>query len=138
MRHMVTRHTAVVLVVLMFSMIAIGQCVSGEKNPVGSRTRRIVGPNGKAVSGAEVTVYDASRSVLFRTHSDAHGKFSIPPLPLGDQRLYDKDLHIEISASGFIRYNYVLLRSGDSMKVLKLQLVLSSAALCNDVKIVDE
>jgi hypothetical protein len=92
----------------------------------------------KGVPGADVTVYDASRNVLFRTHSDAHGKFSVPRLQRDDQWLNDKDFHVEISASGFVRYNYILLRSGDSRKVLKLHLVLPSGALCNDLKIINE
>ena len=85
-----------------------------------------------------MTVYDASWNVLFRTHSDAHGKFSVPRLQRDDEWLYDKDFHVEISASGFIRYNYILLRYGDSRKVLKLHLFLPSAALCNDQKTITE
>lgn len=138
MRYMLTRQMMVALVVSMLSAVAICQCVSGEKNPVRSRTRQIVDPNGKGVPGANVTVYDASRNVLFRTHSDARGKFSVPSLQRDEQWLNDKDFHVEVSASGFIRFNYILLRSGDSAKVLKLHIVPSSAALCNDLKIIDE
>jgi hypothetical protein len=116
------RQIMVMLVVLMLRAVAICQCVSGEKDPVSSRTRRIVDPGGKGVSRADVVVYGSSRDVLFRTHSDAHGKFSIPRLQRDDQWLNDKDLHVEVSASGFIRYNYILFRSGDSRKVLKLHL----------------
>jgi len=138
MRYMLTRQMMVALVVLILSAVAICQCVSGEKDPVRSRTRQIVDPNGKGVPGADVNVYDASRNVLFRTHSDAHGKFSVPSLQRDNQWFHDKDFHVEISASGFIRYNYILLRSGNSPKVLKLRLVLPSAALCNDLKIINE
>jgi hypothetical protein len=138
MSNMLTRQMLMALVVLMLSAVAICQCISGEKEPVRSRTRQIVDPNGKGVPGADVTVYDASRNVLFRTHSDAHGKFSVPSLPRDDQWLNDKDFHVEISASGFIRYNYILLRYGDSRKVLKLHLFLPSAALCNDQKTITE
>ncbi|MGA3105765.1 MAG: carboxypeptidase-like regulatory domain-containing protein [Terriglobales bacterium] len=138
MNDMLTRQMMVASVVLMLSAVAICQCVSGEKEPVRSRTRQIVDPNGKGVSGADVIVYDASRHVLFRTQSDAHGKFSVPSLPRDDQWLNDKDFHVEVSASGFIRYNYILLRSSDSRKVLKLHLFLTSAALCNDLKIISE
>jgi hypothetical protein len=138
MRYMLTRQMMVALVVLILSAVAICQCVSGEKYPVSSRTRQIVDPDGKGVPGAGVNVYDASRNVLFRTHSDAHGKFSVPILQRDDQWLHDKDFHVEVSASGFIRYNYILLRSGDSRKVLKLHLILPSATLCNDLKIINK
>jgi hypothetical protein len=60
MRYMVIRQSLVALVVLMLSAVAICQCVSGEKDPVRSRTRQIVDPNGKGVPGADVTVYDAT------------------------------------------------------------------------------
>ena len=124
----------VALVTLMLSAVAICQCISGEKDPVTSRTRHLVDPMGKACR----TVYDASRNVLFQTHSHSHGKFSVPSLQRDDQWLNDKDFHVEISASSFIRYNYILLRSSGSGKVLKLRLFVPPATRCNDLKVISE
>ena len=75
---MVTRQITVALVVLMLSAVAICQCVSGEKDPVSSRTRRIVDPSGKVVPGAEVTVYDASRT-FFSERTQTHMGNSLFP-----------------------------------------------------------
>jgi hypothetical protein len=125
--------TATAVLLILFCYPATSQCVSGEKAPVESRKRQILAPDGKAVRGADVTVVDASGKALFRTHSDAHGKFSVPRLTNDNQWLYDKDFHVRISAPGFIRYQYVLLQTGDSRKVQPLTLVPTSK--CNDVKI---
>jgi hypothetical protein len=88
------------------------------------------------VSGAGVTVFDASRKVLYQTHSDAHGKFSIPRLKNNDPWLGNKDFRVEISTHGFIRYQYTLLRTGGSRKVQPLTLV--PASTCTDMKIIEE
>jgi hypothetical protein len=125
----------VLIVLLAISAGGVGQCVSGESVPVKSRTRRVLGPGGKGVPRAKVTVSDASGKVLFETRSDAQGKFSVPRLNHDDRWLNDKDFHVEVAAPGFIRYRYILLRSGDSRKVQPLPLTPTSAALCNDVKL---
>jgi hypothetical protein len=91
--------------------------------------------NGKDISGAEIIVFDAARNLLFRTKSDAHGKFSISPLKSNEDKwLKDQDYHVEIHATGYITYNYRLLRSANSQKVQPLKLFPASASLCNDMK----
>jgi hypothetical protein len=132
---MVLRLTAAAFLVFSLSYPARPQCVSGESTPVESRKRQIFGPTGAAIRDADVTVSDASGRVLFQTHSDAHGKFSIPRLTSENQWLYDKDFSVRVSAPGFIRYQYKLLRKADSAKVERLTLIPSSASKCNDMKV---
>ena len=130
------RMTAILVAAALSVAVAGAQCISGENVPVKSRTRRLVNPNGRGIPNAEITVFDASRKVLYRTRSDRDGKFSIPRLKSNEYRwLNDKNFHIEIEASGYIRYSYILLPSGNSRKVKPLSLVPASSSLCNDMKI---
>ena len=118
-----------ILVAATLSVAAAGQCISGEKAPVESRTRRLLNPNGQGIPNAEITVLDADRKVLFRTRSDSHGKFSIP-------RLKNHENRVEIEAAGYIRHHYTLMPSGNSRKAQPLSLV--PASQCSDMKIVED
>src|SRR5712672_722274 len=103
---MIGRQITAILVAATLSVAAAGQCVSGEKDPVASRTRRLVNSNGQGIPNAEITVFDASRKVLYRTRSDSHGKFSIPLLKNNrDRWTNDKNFRIEIEGQGYIRYH---------------------------------
>ena len=121
--------------ILLLSSMAFSQCISGESKPVNTRTRRVLGLHGESVPGVAITVRDSSEKVLFQTHSDAHGKFTTPPLK-GDPWLYDKQYRVEISAPGFLRYRYQLVPSAGSHRTRSLVLVPSAG--CTDLKIVEQ
>src|SRR6516162_4721051 len=92
----------VIFIAAALSIGASGQCVSGEKDPVESRSRKVMTPDGRGIADAQVAVFDASKKLLFKTHSDSHGKFSIPDLKSDEsQLLNDKNLHVEVEATGF-------------------------------------
>ncbi len=132
---MIARRSILSVFLLLFSAISFSQCVSGEPDPVNTLTRRILGPTGKSVPRVAITVRDPGKKVLFETHSDAHGKFTIPRLK-GNPLLYDKQYRVEVFAPGFLRYHYDLLPSASSHRVQQLVLVPSSKS--NDMKVITE
>jgi hypothetical protein len=123
------------VLILLISSIAFSQCISGDKNPVNARTRRVLGLHGEIMPGVPITVRDSSEKILFQTHSDAHGKFTIPTLK-DNPSLHDNQYRVEISAPGFRRYRYLLVPSAGSHRTQPLQLVPSAG--CNDLKIVEQ
>ena len=127
------------LLLLSLCSAAVCQCIGGENVLVQTLSRQVLGSDGKGVAGAQVTVLDANRKLLFRTQTDAHGKFSIPRLKASEYSwLKDNNFRVEIYATGYIRYHYTLLRTADSRKVQRLTLIASSASLCNDMKLEPE
>ena len=125
-----------VFVAIATTSLACGQCISGERDPVNALTRQVLTPSGTAIAKAEVTVSDASGNVLFKTHSNAKGKYSIPRIKNDDRWLIDKDFRVKVSAAGYIRYQYRLRRSANIHGPPRLTLVPSSR--CNDVKIIED
>jgi hypothetical protein len=63
---MIVRQMLVMFIAAALSVGAAGQCVSGEKDPVESRTRQVLSPKGRGIADAEVAVFDASKKLLFK------------------------------------------------------------------------
>jgi Carboxypeptidase regulatory-like domain len=100
---------------------AAALCVTEETKPVSARTRRLVAPNGSPVAGAEVTVYDSARHIIFTTKSNNNGQFTVKNLKAGTYR-------VRISALGFNSHTYKL-KPSDSTSVDILRL----PAPCDDI-----
>jgi len=117
------------VVVFGISVHAAASCVTELNKIVKTAHGRVTSPDGKLVSGAEITVSSSSDGDIFKTKSKHDGTFNLDVTP-GKYR-------VEVWAEGYMRFVYVVdlrSRGGDDSFHVPLQ----GIGACHDIRIVTE
>ena len=114
------------LVGIVLGIHAQASCVTEPNKIVKTAHGRVTSPNGKQVSGAEITVSSSSDEDIFKTKSKHDGTFKLDMTP-GKYR-------VEVSAEGYLRFVYVVdlrSREGDDSFDVSLQ----DIGACHDTRV---
>jgi Carboxypeptidase regulatory-like domain len=115
------------LVAIVLGIHAQASCVTELSKIVKTTHGRVTSPNGKQVSGAEITVSSSSDEDIFKTKSKHDGTFKLDVTP-GKYR-------VEVSAEGYIGFVYVVdlrSREGDD----SFNVALQDISACHDIRVV--
>ena len=114
------------LVGIILGIHAQGSCVTEPNKIVKTAHGRVTSPNGKQISGAEITVSSSSDKNILKTKSKHDGTFELDVTP-GKYR-------VEVFAEGYIRFVYVVdlrSRGGDD----SFDVALQGIGACHDIRI---
>jgi hypothetical protein len=112
-----------VAMAVMLNSWAVATCVIEVLKPVSSLSGSVVGPDDVPVEAANIRVLASDGKTVFDTKSGKDGRFSLKNVKPSGQL-------VEIRAKGFLRYNYRLGSSADSIRLDKMRLSLSSECNC--------
>lgn len=130
MRYMSCSALLVAVALALSAGNAFGTCVTEERDPVGSRVRRILDAKGNPVRGAHITVWRSSQSgtAVLSVKTNRKGVVRLA-LPSGTYTVL-------VNASGFLNHQYTLtLADKPNSSPSELRLVPSSE--CHDMRIRD-